>query len=62
MMQLNQLTSLIRTPLAPILRKTLVALITQEVHNRDITEKLYSSEQVIGKSDFQWLQQLRYYL
>lgn len=35
--QLTQLTSLIRTPLQPILRKTLVALITQEVHNRDIT-------------------------
>jgi len=39
--QLTELTSLIRDPDLPEqTRKTLVALITQDVHNRDIIEEL----------------------
>lgn len=37
--QLSELTSMIRDPfLQPELRRTLIALITQDVHNRDIIE------------------------
>lgn len=39
--QLTELTALIRDPeLADQTRRTLVALITQDVHNRDIVEEL----------------------
>jgi hypothetical protein len=42
--QLSELTALIRDPTLPIqLRKTLIALITQDVHNRDIVESLTES-------------------
>lgn len=41
-------------------RKAVVALITQDVHYRDIVEELIA-EDVEGKHDFKWQQQLRYY-
>lgn len=42
-------------------RRTLVALITQDVHARDIVEQLYQ-ESVHSPFDFLWQRQLRYYL
>lgn len=56
--QLNELVELIRTDLTSLERKTLVALITQDVHYRDIIESLQTCESI---SDFKWLQQLRFY-
>jgi hypothetical protein len=41
--QLTELTELIRGSLAPVQRASLVALITQDVHCRDIVAKLHSS-------------------
>lgn len=39
--QLSELTALIREPgLSAELRRTLIALVTQDVHNRDIVEGL----------------------
>jgi dynein heavy chain len=60
--QLTELTSLIRDPdLADQTRRTLVALITQDVHNRDIVEELMEIEG-ITKEDFSWSKQLRFYM
>lgn len=60
--QLSQLTNLIREPsLQSELRKTLIALITQDVHNRDIVESLMEVENGVNKNDFIWNQQLRMY-
>ena len=58
--QLEELIQLIRGNLPPIKRKTLVALVTQDVHYRDIVEQL-SIERVESINDFKWLQQLRFY-
>ena len=44
--------------MSPLDRKTLVALITQDVHYRDIVEVLQTCESI---NDFKWLQQLRFY-
>jgi len=41
-------------------RRAVVALITQDVHYRDIIEELIKDE-VESKHDFKWQQQLRYY-
>jgi len=41
--QLGQLTELIRGRLTPNQRRTLVALITQDVHSRDIVDELWGS-------------------
>ena len=41
--QLNELTELIRGKLTSIQRASLVALITQDVHCRDIVENLHTS-------------------
>ena len=59
--QLDELIQLIRGSLAPNKRKTLVALVTQDVHYRDIVEQL-SIERVESISDFKWAQQLRFYM
>jgi dynein heavy chain len=56
--QLNELVELIRTDLTKLERKTLVALITQDVHYRDIVDSLQTCE---SPFDFKWLQQLRFY-
>jgi dynein heavy chain len=42
--QLNQLTELIRTDLKPLYHKIAVALITADVHNRDIISNLINIE------------------
>mmetsp|Transcript_28841 Transcript_28841/g.26146 ORF Transcript_28841/g.26146 Transcript_28841/m.26146 type:complete len:165 (+) Transcript_28841:458-952(+) len=57
--QLSQLTELIKTDLTPIRRKIIVALITTDVHARDIIE-LLKNENVSSTTDFLWQKQLRY--
>ena len=51
--QLGQLTELIRGKLTPIQRRTLVSLITQDVHSRDIVEQLFNRG-VQSPNDFLW--------
>jgi dynein heavy chain len=51
--QLNELTELIRGKLTDIQRASLVALITQDVHCRDIVDKLHNSS-VQSPFDFNW--------
>ncbi len=58
--QLQDLTELIRGELTSIERRTIVALVTQDVHYRDIVEIL-KNEQVDNHNDFKWQQQLRFY-
>ena len=58
--QLAQLTELVREALDSIKHRIIVALITQDVHARDIIETL-TNDNVTSKNDFQWQQQLRYY-
>ena len=56
---LDDLTKMVNGPLTNIERRTIVALITQGVHYRDIIEILID-EQVTSVDDFKWVQQLRY--
>ena len=58
--QLGQLTELVRGKLDNIQRKIIVALVTTDVHARDIIEQLHK-ENVTSLNDFYWQQQLRYY-
>lgn len=61
--QLSELTATIRDPnLDGLKRKTLIALITQDVHNRDIVDSLVQNENGVSKDDFIWTQQLRFYM
>ena len=54
------MTEHIRNGLNSIQHKIIVALITLDVHARDIIDNLVS-ENVSSTQDFNWLQQLRYY-
>lgn len=58
--QLDQLTELVRGALTDLERRIIVALITTDVHNRDIVSDLKKNE-VANSNDFIWQQQLRYY-
>lgn len=58
--QLAQLTELVRGKLTSLQRKVIVALVTTDVHARDIVEGLLK-DNVSSVYDFQWQQQLRYY-
>jgi dynein heavy chain len=58
--QLGQLTELVRGKLTSLQRKIIVALVTTDVHARDIIEDLVKSN-VQSVYDFAWQQQLRYY-
>ena len=58
--QLQNLVELVRGNLTSLQRKVIVALITTDVHNRDIVEIL-KNEGVETVQDFLWQQQLRYY-
>jgi len=58
--QLNQLTEIVRGDLGDIERRTIEALITADVHNRDTLETLKSYE-IESVNDFMWVQVLRYY-
>lgn len=59
--QLVELTDMVCSDsLGSLQRKSIVALMTQDVHNRDIIETLITNKVVSVKS-FKWQQQLRYY-
>jgi len=59
---LSKLTEMIRQNLTPNERRTLVALITQDVHGRDIVEQLGDENNpCYSVDDFVWQQQLRFY-
>lgn len=57
--QLNDLTALVRGKLSGLQRRVLGALITIDVHARDIVESLAAAK-VSSASDFDWQMQLRY--
>lgn len=56
---LNKLTAVIRGPLASVERNKVVALITMEIHNRDVMEKMIKAN-CNSVTDFEWLSQLRF--
>ncbi|KAM6163721.1 dynein axonemal heavy chain 2 [Rhynchocyon petersi] len=57
---LNKYSEAIRGNLTKILRLKIVALVTMEIHARDVLEKLYKSG-LMDVSSFDWLSQLRFY-
>jgi dynein heavy chain len=58
--QLADLTALVRGALTKLQRKIIVALVTTDVHARDIVEEMWRAKvDTIG--NFTWQQQLRYY-
>ena len=57
--QLADLAREVSGPLDKLLRRTLVALITADVHARDITETMYDSR-VDSPTSFTWQMQLRF--
>ena len=60
--QILELAELVRNPqLKSLNRAVLVALITTDVHARDIVEEL-KKEGVASLDDFTWKRQLRYYM
>jgi dynein heavy chain len=58
--QLNALAAAVADELTGLERRTIVALITGDVHNRDITSALVEQE-TSDLSNFTWQMQLRYY-
>jgi len=58
--RLKELASMVRTDLNPVYREILVALITLEVHSRDIVQELIKGK-IYDHSDFEWTKRLRYY-
>ncbi|CAE8588678.1 unnamed protein product [Polarella glacialis] len=58
--QLQGLTELIRDKVTKLQRIGVVALVTQDVHNRDIIQDLYDNK-ITYFMNFKWQQQLRYY-
>ncbi len=56
---LNKLTAMVRGPLTPVERNKVVALITMEIHNRDVMEKMVKAN-CSSVQDFEWLSQLRF--
>ncbi len=57
---LNKLADVVRMPLDPITRSKVVALITIELHSRDIMERMIKAN-CNNVHDFEWLSQLRFY-
>lgn len=55
-----KLTEMIRGSISTIVRRKLVALITMELHNRDVIERLLKAN-CSSIQDFEWLSQLRYF-
>jgi dynein heavy chain, axonemal len=58
--ELLDLTDVVRGQLSPAARTTLGALITVDVHARDVVADLAAAN-VSDPSDFEWVKQLRYY-
>jgi dynein heavy chain len=56
---LNKLTAVIRGKLGSVERNKVVALITMEIHNRDVMEKMIKAN-CNSVTDFEWLSQLRF--
>lgn len=57
---LNKYSAMVRGPLTRIERSKLVALITIEVHARDVIERMVKTD-ANSVMDFEWLKQLRFY-
>ncbi|XP_049715237.1 dynein axonemal heavy chain 2 isoform X5 [Elephas maximus indicus] len=57
---LNKYSEAIRGNLTKIIRLKIVALVTIEIHARDVLEKLYKSG-LMDVSSFDWISQLRFY-
>jgi dynein heavy chain len=58
--QLLGLVDLVRGDLSKLARRTLTALVTIDVHNRDVV-KMLSDAKLTSVTDFNWMAQLRYY-
>ncbi|KAH1164654.1 hypothetical protein KIL84_020649 [Mauremys mutica] len=57
---LNKYSEAIRGSLTKIMRLKIVALVTVEIHARDVIEKLYKTS-LMDVTSFEWLSQLRLY-
>jgi dynein heavy chain len=55
---LNKLAEIVRAPLDKVSRKKVVALITMELHTRDVMERMIKAN-CSSTDDFEWLSQLR---
>eukprot|EP01107_Rhizomastix_libera_P003543 TRINITY_DN1618_c0_g1_i1.p1 TRINITY_DN1618_c0_g1~~TRINITY_DN1618_c0_g1_i1.p1 ORF type:complete len:3854 (-),score=1122.51 TRINITY_DN1618_c0_g1_i1:31-10566(-) len=56
---LHKLSEMVRGQLTPITRLKLVSLLTIEIHQRDVTERLVKTG--VKAEDFEWKSQLRFY-
>ncbi|GIQ89148.1 dynein heavy chain, partial [Kipferlia bialata] len=57
---LSKLTDMVRKPQSKLLHKKITTIITLEVHNRDVIERMYRAG-VETANDFTWMSQMRYY-
>ncbi|KAJ3091962.1 Dynein heavy chain 2, axonemal [Quaeritorhiza haematococci] len=57
---LRKLAELVSTPLNKVERKKLIALITIEIHSRDVVDRMAKAN-CSGVNAFEWLSQLRFY-
>jgi len=57
---LKDIVILVRTDLSELDRLTLGALVTIDVHNRDVVSSLVK-DNCTSPQDFSWMAQLRYY-
>ena len=58
--QLDDMVMLVRTPISKLQRYTLGAMVTSDVHGRDVLTFMVNAG-VETKNDFNWVSQLRYY-